>query len=129
MVAYNFQDQFAAKVESGLKTQTVRAPRKNGHAKPGDMLQLYTGMRQPTVRLLRESRCTEVAPILFDFTVPAILIGLGDCREICESAASRETFARADGFESFAALEAWFRKAHGNADQFSGFLIKWSNGL
>ena len=43
MVAYNFQARFAAAVASGQKRQTIRAPRKgNGHAKPGDRLQLYT---------------------------------------------------------------------------------------
>ena len=46
MVAYNFQKQFADAVERGEKRQTIRAPRRDGrHAKVGDKLQLYTGMR------------------------------------------------------------------------------------
>ncbi len=42
MSVYNFKAQFAAAVERGEKTQTIRAPRKNGHAQVGDTVKLYT---------------------------------------------------------------------------------------
>lgn len=61
MVAYSFKKQFADIVESGKKLHTIRAPRKNGHAKPGQNLQLYTGMRTKVCRKL-----VAVDPICWD---------------------------------------------------------------
>lgn len=61
MVAYNFAAQFAEAVETRKKRQTIRAPRKdNRHAKVGDKLQLYTGMRTTNCRKLvnPDPRCT-----------------------------------------------------------------------
>jgi len=67
VVAYNFQARFADAVERGEKSQTIRAPRKDGrHAKVGDALQLYTGMRTKQCRKLRDAKCHDVCPILID---------------------------------------------------------------
>ncbi|MEJ0016825.1 MAG: ASCH domain-containing protein [Acetobacteraceae bacterium] len=44
MVAYSFKRDFAAPILAGIKRQTIRADRRR-HARPGEVLQLYTGMR------------------------------------------------------------------------------------
>ncbi len=67
MGAYNFRAQFAEDVESGRKTQTIRAERKDGRRpKVGDTLKLYTGMRTKACRLLAVGRCTAVVPITIE---------------------------------------------------------------
>lgn len=57
MVAYNFKPQFVGAVERGEKTQTIRRMGKRRHAGPGDVLQLYTGMRTKNCRLLMAALC------------------------------------------------------------------------
>lgn len=64
MVAYNFSERFAGPVERGEKRQTIRKPRVNGHAKVGDSLQLYTGMRTASCRKLRDAVCHDVCSVL-----------------------------------------------------------------
>ena len=56
MPALNYQAQFAPKVESGEKLQTIRARRKRPF-KRGDRLYHYTGMRTKSCRKLGESTC------------------------------------------------------------------------
>jgi hypothetical protein len=51
-----FQKQFAGKVVSGEKKQTIRAYRKRPF-KVGDKLQLYTGLRTKACRKLGEAVC------------------------------------------------------------------------
>ena len=51
MPALNFKKQFAEKVETGEKRQTVRAKRKRAFV-VGDKLYLYTGMRTKYCRKL-----------------------------------------------------------------------------
>jgi hypothetical protein len=60
MVAFNFKKDQAEKVESGKKCATIRPTRR---AKPGDTLQLYTGLRTKKTRLLKVARCTEVRKV------------------------------------------------------------------
>jgi hypothetical protein len=44
MVAYSFHKRFVSLIQSGIKRHTIRPHRKR-HARPGEALQLYTGMR------------------------------------------------------------------------------------
>lgn len=116
MVAYNFQAQFADAVASGEKRQTIRALRQNGHAKPGDRVQLYTGLRQKGARKL-----IDPDPICSVSTYCAIRedgITLGNHPRI-----DLDEFARRDGFSDFDAMKAWFRDNHGLP--FVGRLIGW----
>lgn len=57
MVAYNFQARFAPDVAAGRKLQTIRAEGRRAHAKAGDRVQLYTGMRTKACRKLAEGTC------------------------------------------------------------------------
>jgi hypothetical protein len=57
MVEINFSEQFAERVKSGDKRQTIRRSKKCG---PGDTLQLYTGQRTKACRKLRDAVCKDV---------------------------------------------------------------------
>lgn len=120
MVAYNFQKQFADKVASGEKRQTIRANGKRTHAKEGDIIQLYTGLRTKACRKLGEAVCKGTTEIFIDEhnvtspcgTRPFIL---GD------------DFAKRDGFKDKQDMIDWFRKTHGLP--FKGTLIVWEQPI
>lgn len=112
-----FKPQFAALVESGAKTQTVR-PTPERMPQSGDRISLrcWTGAAyRSKQRVLRE----------------AVIVGVDHC-EITETgvivnsyAEPCDDFARADGFRDFFELADWFRKTHGLP--FEGVLIRWQN--
>jgi hypothetical protein len=106
MVAINFQTEFSDDIESGKKCQTIR---QKARCKPGDKLQLYTGQRTKKCRKLMDAICTEVHKIVMP---------LRDNKCISDA------FARADGFESSAAMQEWFHNRY-KTWIFEGFLIKW----
>lgn len=60
MVAFNFEKQFVPKILAGQKFATIR---QNAKCKPGDIMQLYTGMRTKSCELLAEKMCVDVLPI------------------------------------------------------------------
>jgi hypothetical protein len=64
MVAYSFAPVFASQVEELTKRQTVRGERRR-HARVGESVQLYTGMRTRSCRKLvaADPICTAVQPI------------------------------------------------------------------
>lgn len=116
MVAYNFQARFADLVASGRKSQTVRAPRKDGrHAKVGDALQLYTGMRTRQCRKLRDAVCHDVCDIMLE----ANRILTFKPQELHDL----DQFARYDGFADWREMREWFSSTHGLP--FQGVLIRW----
>lgn len=117
MVAYNFKGQFADAVESGQKSRTIRAPRKDGRLpEPGAVLQLYTGMRTKSCRKLADAICTGVQSV--EITDDYLAVGgwrlpSGDAQK----------FAEKDGFKSASQMRDFFKSEHGLP--FSGWLIKW----
>lgn len=115
MVAYNFQLRFADAVERGEKRQTIRKPRRSGHAKPGDAVQLYTLMRTRDCRKLGDAVC-EVSTYC---AIREDSITLGNRPRV-----NLDEFARADGFADFDDMKAWFRATHGLP--FIGHLVRWS---
>ncbi|WP_306131094.1 hypothetical protein [Roseovarius sp. MMSF_3350] len=124
MVAYNFQPIFAKPVEIGRKRQTIRAHRKDGrHAKRGDALQLYTGMRTKACRKLRDATCTATIPVRIE--AQRLTVGNTDLRAIgiAGDEMLMDIFAQADGFIDWQDMRDWFQKTHGLP--FSGVLIKW----
>lgn len=68
MVAYNFMIRLAPDVETGRKPFTIRDERKgrSRHARPGEDIQLYTGMRTTACRKLvnPDPICERVVPII-----------------------------------------------------------------
>lgn len=120
MVAYSFKRRFIAPILAGTKRQTIRAERKR-HARPGEELQLFTGMRTKQCRLLGRATCLTVQPIRM-FIKARCVESEGDtisCR------LGTDTFACADGFKTRDELAAFWADNHPGIDPFSGVLITW----
>lgn len=121
MVAYNFQAEFSHLVETFEKRQTVRPIGKRRHARPGDPVQLYTGMRTRACRKLAEAMCTGSAKVRIERDpsgLPAISLE-GQRLDPLEAYA----FTVADGFSSVADLVSWFDSRYGLP--FEGVCIQW----
>lgn len=139
MVAYSFNSRFHDAVSSGEKTQTVRAFRKR-HARVGEPVQLYAGMRTKHCRKLVDPDpiCTAVYPIVID------IVDLADSGfpiidqlwidNIALIGAEVEAFAKADGFVSVFTdppadiLMAKFWLQNHGYGRFEGVLIQWEAG-
>jgi hypothetical protein len=128
MPALNFKKEFAEAVEYGWKRQTIRAPRKDGrpHAKVGETIKLYTGMRTKSCRLLAEATVTRILTVKINATEMWL-----NGRRLQATIHSRDDpitdneFAAADGFEGFAEMADWFSDVHGLP--FEGIVIYWSD--
>ena len=108
MPAYNFQERFAAAVETGAKRQTIRRPRRRRLTRPGDTLYLYTGMRTQRCRRLLVTECRAVSPLQLHHG----WLTLGD--EILEEGDERvAAVAQADGFASAEEFWAFFERLYG----------------
>lgn len=121
MVAYSFKGLFAPKILDESKRQTIRADRRR-HARPGEELQLYTGMRTKQCRLVGRAVCTSIRRVVISF-------GRGCADQVRVDGApigsTLDEFARADGFEDWAGLSAFWRVNHPGVDRFEGWLIEW----
>ncbi len=122
MPAINFLMRYADAIESGAKVQTVRKPRRDGrpHAREGDPVSLYVGMRTKSCRKLREVVCTGRHAI--DISEAGMVFVDGALLD----ANALERFARADGFDSRSAFVRFFRETHGLP--FHGSVIRWNPG-
>lgn len=132
MVAYSFKPQFEAALRSGDKAQTIRALGKRRHARPGEMVQIYVGMRTANCRLLFQSECIEAVPIIVQpffgldkcepnrpylFTPAHKVILNGQALSIDEI----HHLALADGFPDRHAFYQFFE----DRLPFEGVLIRW----
>lgn len=109
------------------KTQTIRAERRR-HARPGDELQLYCGMRQKWCMLIGKARCVEVLPIdiVFAPTERVIIHGFNEGVLYYTEAKRLDLFATNDGFEDWAQMKAFWREEHGDdLIRFNGKIIYW----
>lgn len=136
MVAYSFAPQFIAPIEARTKLQTVRAHRSR-HARVGEPIQLYTGMRTKQCR-----KIVDVDPVCVGLMDIRIIVDLAFDRLISDIAIDgfyrtldeMEAFAIADGFtadDEASALrrmgEFWVN-AHnikGDFFRFDGVCIRW----
>lgn len=115
----NFQAQFAERVESGEKRQTIRQFRRDGkRLRPGDTVKLYTGLRTRNTRLLRTTTVESVSRIRMH--VDESVIEIDGARLTTGEA---HGFAQLDGFESAAEMFRWFVDQYG-AD-FDGYCVRW----
>ncbi len=139
MVAYSFKKQFIEPIMVGLgiemdapdvgpKRQTIRALGKRRHARPGEVIQLYTAMRTKQCRKLGEARCASVEGVLLKWSEwPSFCtfdIRNGRREGPIRRIEDMEQFARADGFCDFAEMRKFWADEHGGAT-FEGVLIKW----
>lgn len=131
MVAYSFRTQFEGPIVRREKRQTVRGFRKR-HARPGEALQLFTGMRTRQCRkiLLPDPTCVEVQEITLAFDAGGGIVAIElDGRSL--SVSEIERFAADDGFGADGSAarrmgEFWLRE-HGGHD-FTGVVIRWDPG-
>lgn len=114
MVAINFSVQFADAVASGSKTQTIR---QKARARAGDALQLYTGQRTKSCRKLADAVCIDCTYV----GLTANGVTLGDTSRF---PGNRDDFARADGFDDYAAMWKWFSERY-ETNSFTGHIIRW----
>ncbi|NRA88534.1 MAG: hypothetical protein HRU28_14355 [Rhizobiales bacterium] len=125
MTVLSFKKEFAPAVENKTKVQTIRKARKRP-IKPGEKLQLYTGMRTKQCRKLHNAICTSVASI----TIKVKFFKTGDC--ICLihingnflDEEETEQFAKDNGFNDVVSFAEFFETEDNSI--FEGQLIKWS---
>lgn len=138
MVAYSFAPQFIEPIQAGSKLQTVRGHRPR-HARPGEAVQLYTGMRTKQCRKIIDVDpiCSRAWPITIYINKvhhTGNIISRIDLDGHKLPSDEMEGFARADGFKAdddASALrrmgEFWV-KAHnikGDFFRFDGVCIRW----
>lgn len=133
MVAYSFKQRFVQPIRVGLssvslsfdcppKRQTIRAHGKRRHARPGETLQLYRGMRTRQCFKIGDARCTDVKSITIKFDDVVFWIYLERERRL--SMAEAEAFARCDGFASVADMQQFWIGEHGYG-KFDGVVVEW----
>ncbi len=125
MVAYSFNKRFETTIREGWKTQTIRKSRAR-HARPGEMLQLFCGMRTAHCRkIVEDTRCTEVMAVRLCFGAGGVI----DTIQTDEVAVrDLDAFAIRDGFTDIDDMSAFWRKEHGPLAglEFNGVLIEWA---
>jgi hypothetical protein len=110
MVAFNFKTSHTARILSGEKFATIRPSKR---CKPGDKLQLYTGMRTRKVKLLKWAECVSVEAIeVHHDRIDGIEMEIDE-------------FLSMEGFEgkTFEEFIEFFDKQYGLP--FRGYLIIW----
>lgn len=121
MVAYSFKERFVDPIRAVTKCQTIRADRRR-HARAGEELQLYTGMRTRHCKLIGRADCLSVWPVTLIFQD-----GDGVALESFKShyGGDLDNFAVADGFRNWAELRDFWSLNHPGVDIFDGVLIRW----
>jgi hypothetical protein len=124
MVAYSFKRQFVRPILDGTKRQTIRADRRR-HARPGEELQLYTGMRTKECRLICRARCLDVLPIFIAFRKRARTDWVRVGGKKLDRPSELDAFARHDGFKDWGELREFWRTNHPGVCDFRGVMITW----
>ncbi|WP_300009727.1 hypothetical protein [uncultured Roseobacter sp.] len=107
MVAYSFQPGFAPLILSGVKTSTIWPPRKVPHAKLGQTVHCFTGLRSENCVRLLEAPCIKSVPLEI---WPDCVVSDGRRMDNPEY---YRTLARIEGFDQFGNLQAWFDRRYG----------------
>lgn len=133
MVAYSFKGQFEDPIRAGTKPQTMRNDRKR-HARVGEEIQLYYGMRTKHCRLIGRATCSAVTPVRIDFKRCTVRI---EGQPLIKGQMALDYFAVRDGFKDWAALRAFWVKEHRENTKkgeptrpllaWSGVLIEWKD--
>lgn len=138
MVAYSFKKRFVDPIRVGLglpvlgayyggtpKRQTIRAVGKRRHARPGEILQLYTAMRTKQCEKIGDARCTEVPAIYIGFGTKKDVVRIFGSELIEYTGSSLDDFARADGFPDWDDLRRFWDKNHPGVNDFHGVMPQW----
>ena len=126
MVAYSFNTAFVDRIYSGGKRQTVRRKGAKRHARPGEPVQIYRGLRTRHARkIIPDPTCIGVDDI-------TILVD-GDAENHIAyleinghrlDAKEAHDFAWADGFLDLRQFGRFWWMTHG-AGLFEGVVIRW----
>lgn len=140
MVAYSFKSRFAEPILAGTKRQTIRADRKR-HARPGEEIQLYTGMRTRQCKLIARAICNNISRIHIMFPMPhekayvgGILVndhnnpGGNPDEPSVDYWKPREldAFAQRDGFKNWPDMTQFWRERGEDYLDWFGVLISWT---
>ena len=101
--------KFIDKILSGEKCQTIRQPRKLP-IKPGDTLNLYTGLRTKDCQLLGTAVCEKIVPIkieVFDFGHTVFYTHKLGIFNPADDYIKNE-ISKADGFDNYGQMECFF---------------------
>lgn len=132
MVAYSYKRRFVEPIRRGLasaypdqngvmpKRQTIRADRKR-HARPGEEIQHYCGMRTKGCFLIGRGRCVSVGAIFIQLRRE--IISVEDYPAIRDG--DLDPFAQADGFQDWDDMRTFWHEEHGAMSEFRGVIIKW----
>ena len=107
MVAYSFKREFALPIITQVKRSTIRPNGKRRHARVGDQLQHYTGMRTSACHLLMRVPCLFAAPI----EIHQSAVFVDGVRKV--NPAFFANLALIEGFSSFGNMQAWFDRLYG----------------
>ena len=126
MVAYNFKSAFVDRIHSGSKRQTVRRKGGKRHARPGERVQVYRGLRtRHAKKIIPDPVCIGVDDIVILVDGAAenhlAFVEINGRRLTPEEI---EAFAWADGFLSARHFGRFWWATHG-AGQFDGVVIRW----
>lgn len=140
MVAYSFKKRFVDPIRVGLskvslsfdcppKRQTIRAIGKRRHARPGETVQLYYGMRTRQCEKIGEGLCVNAGGIRIHVNGGRVVIAPGTREEnVFDTAAQLDAFAQRDGFGDWADMQTFWREEHGDLARlgpFVGVLVLW----
>lgn len=121
MVAYSFKKRFRPMIESKTKRHTLRDDRKR-HARVGEELQLYVGMRTRSCELIGRATCTGVLNLSIDFDTRRVEFASGHAITTPDDT---DAFAVADGFSDWRDMEKFWAAEHPGLKQWSGVMIQW----
>lgn len=123
MVAYSCQKRFEAHIEQGFKTHTIRAVGKRRHARVGERIQLYVGMRTRQCRLIMVATCVAVQDCRLVFEASHLVRATIGGRAVEDV----DAFAISDGFLGANEMGRFWADQHGLRDGiFDGLLIEWA---
>jgi len=110
------------------KRQTIRAIGKRRHARPGETVQLYYGMRTKQCEKIGEGRCIAALPIRIvvkEHSMPTWIGGAFVGAGSAEYPGGLHELAQRDGFEGSGDMHEFWKAEHG-LGEFNGVLIKWA---
>lgn len=123
MVAYSYKPRFVQPIITGRKPGTIRAPRagRSRHARPGEALQFYTGMRTKYCKLFARGVCERLRDVQMIFSRPGILSTVRVDGEPWPQ--GLDHFAQLDGFDDFVDMAEFWQAEHPEAIDFRGVWI------
>jgi hypothetical protein len=124
MVAYSFQRRFVAPIREGTKVHTIRRQRRR-HARVGEELQLYHGMRTRHCELIGRKWCTLVLPVELLVQRSGIVEAMVDRQSVSDL----DGFAARDGFADARDFGEFWLRMHGPGAFPELVLIGWGDGL